>query len=250
MPLSPEASVAVAAAPWQPEDLDALARSSTGAAVSAVAAVGAIGAAGVGRPGLPVFELASAAAVPPAVLEPARRAAEAAGYAAGWATGMQEARAAVEDETRELRGEASRAARADRDRIDRAIGSLAAATAEMTARTAPMLDEVEALIVEGAYRIAEALVGAALREDETRGAAAVRRALTGLPTDVPVSIRVNPGDREILLARGGAPSANVMLVSDPSIASGDAIATCGATTVDARISAGLERVRNLLEGAS
>ena len=40
---------------------------------------------------LALFELDTAAGIPAAVLEPARKAAEAAGYAAGWAVGTREA---------------------------------------------------------------------------------------------------------------------------------------------------------------
>jgi flagellar assembly protein FliH len=257
MPSSPERSDAVAAgtgrtqltalsdsepagpARWQPQDL-----------APAAAASGAP--AGRSMPttltSLPVFELASAASIPPAVLEPARRAAEAAGYAAGWSAGMQQARAAVEEENRELRSQAFRAASADRESISRAMGSLSAAAAELTTRSAPTLDEVEQLIVDGAFAIAEALIGTVLRDDTVRGAAAVRRALAGVPSDAPVTVRVHPADRDILLTRGGAPGAEVLLISDDSLTPGDAIAVSGATTVDARISAGLDRVRRLLEG--
>jgi flagellar assembly protein FliH len=54
---------------------------------------------------------------------------------------------------------------------------------------------------------------------------------------------------------GGVPRARVSLqdgttafsiVPDESLAAGDAVATCNATTIDARLSAAIERVRQVL----
>src|SRR3954470_9365176 len=105
MPSSPESVIAVSADAWQPTDLGA-----HNVPVSAVP-----------RPKL--FDVTPDSEVAQAVLEPARRAAQAAGYTAGWEHGALAGRRAVETESREGRERAERERRLDRERAERALAA-------------------------------------------------------------------------------------------------------------------------------
>jgi len=90
------------------------------------------------------------------------------------------------------------------------------------------------------------VVGAGLADDELRGRAALRRALALAPRDLPVVVRLNPADLAALGEAAETVDSSVTLVADPTLAPGDAWATSAATRIDARIRAGLERVRKHL----
>jgi flagellar assembly protein FliH len=194
---------------------------------------------------LALFELDTAAGIPPTVLQPARKAAEAAGYAAGWAVGTREAQHEAAQREIEERVRVEREAAAGRARIGSAVAALTAAADFTAAATAPELADLETLVVDAAFAIAEALVQANLRDDPNRGHAAVLRALAMTPAGAAVSVAVNPADHATLSAHDLGP--DVSLVADATLAPGDAIATCDVTVVDARISAGLARVRDVLD---
>lgn len=232
MPSSPDPIVAGAAQRWQPTELGGITLVQASEQVAEK---------------LALFELHTASGVPPMLLEPARKAAEAAGYAAGWAIGTRAAQHEAEERNRDARERAERDLAADRARIATAIDALRTAAHTASAVAAPVLSEIEELIVRSAFDIAEAVVGRTLRDDTTRGADAVARALALAPSGAPVLVSVSPLDHTVLREHDFGP--DVTLVADPSLAPGDALANSGATVVDARISTGLERVRALLGGA-
>lgn len=193
---------------------------------------------------LALFEVSTAAGIPRTLLDPARRAAESAGYAAGWAHGIQAARLAGSAEARAAQARAAEEAQAARGRAEQAIAALTAAADDFARRSAPALAEVEDLILSAAYTIAEAVVGATVRDDPARGTAAVSRALAALPPGPgPVTVRLHPAD---LAALDVAVPDDVTLVPDGTLAPGDATATSAATAVDARIASALGRVREAL----
>lgn len=203
-----------------------------------------------------LFEVSATAGVPEQLLAPARAAAEAAGYAAGWAHGVQAARtiadgAAHAATTARARAEAQRAAE-----VTRALAALDAAAGELERRAAPSAQDVEALIVASALEIAEALVGCTLHDDTNRGRIALSRALALTPAGEDVVVALSPADYAAVNAETvngaseGAFGRAIRLTADPALTPGDAIATSGATIVDARISEGLARVRDLLTPSS
>jgi flagellar assembly protein FliH len=194
---------------------------------------------------LALFELDTAAGIPRTVLEPARKAAEAAGYAAGWAVGTRQAQHEAAQREREVRLRVEQEAAAGRARIGSAVAALTAAADFTAASTAPELADIETLIVDAAFSIAEALVQTNLRDDPDRGRAAVLRALAMTPAGSAVTVALNPADHATLAAHDLGP--DVTIVPDASLAPGDAIATCDVTVVDARISAGIARVRDVLD---
>lgn len=240
MPSSPEPAgvldrasgdgLPTAAVLWEPEDIALLPELPARPAVT--------------RPA--VFEVGSGSVIPPEVLEPARRAAEAAGYAAGWAAGVRAADRRVQDEAEAARQQAQHIARADRERCARALAALAGAAADLDRRSAPALAEIEQVVLSAAYDIAEALVGVALRDDATRGRAALARVLALTEPEASVTVHLSPADLATLTDGSVPPQPGVELVADPGLQPGDARAASGATTVDARLAAGLARVRQVL----
>lgn len=196
----------------------------------------------------PVFELAGDAGVPEQVLAPARAAAQAAGYAAGWAHGVQAARLMAEAEQHAAAAQRQRAEARHTAEVQRAITALDTAAGDLEQRSAPGAHEIEDMIVSAALTIAEALIGTSLRDHETRGRAALLRALALAPAGEDVVVALHPDDLAVLDGKADHLdlSRSITLVADPSLAPGDALATCGATAIDARISAGLARVREVL----
>jgi len=245
------------------------------------------------RPTLHEFRVSTAAGVPDEVLEPARAAARAAGFAEGWAAGLRQAKLAAEECARADKAAAQRA-EADRDaRRQRAFRTIDEAAAELERTSVPDAENIQDQIVGAAFEIAEALIGRALRDDAIRAPAALARALSLAPVDCEVTVTVSPADFRTLIsggiggahaqpadeeswiartgdaatseARPAVPGVvdpppesgvtsmsqrlagrSVTIAMDPALAPGDALATCGATRIDARLSAGVERVKRIL----
>jgi flagellar assembly protein FliH len=193
-----------------------------------------------------LFEVSPNAGIPDAVLAPARLAAESAGYVAGWNSGRDAGLLAVEAEAALQREAAAHEARLARAEFERAIQAVRDAAQSLEQRAVPSADEVEELILATAFQVAEAVVGASLADDHLRGRAALRRALALAPVDVPVVVRLNPADLAALGDAAQGVDASVTLVADATLAPGDAWATSAATRIDARIKAGLDRVRKHL----
>lgn len=197
-------------------------------------------------PAMPAFEVSDRVGIPAALLTEARREAREQGHAAGLAAGRAEAqrRAAQDDAARAV--EAARVAESTRLAVERALTALDAAGAELGGRTALALAGLEQLVLDSAFTLAEAIVGATLRDDEQRGLAAVRRALALVPAEADgVSVALHPSDLAVVTAAAAAP-AGVVLLADPTLCPGDAVARAGDTTVEARLDAALNRAREVL----
>jgi flagellar assembly protein FliH len=196
----------------------------------------------------PVFEVAPQAGVPDQLLAPSRAAAQAAGYAAGWASGLRAAKLVADAEAHVAAAARDRAVATQRAALEQAVTALATAASGLERRALPAAQDIEELIVSAAFAIAESLVGSALRDELNRSRSAVARALQLAPTDEDVTVALSPADLAVL----GGPAAEerdgrtVRLVEDASLAPGDAVATCSATVVDARLAAALDRARQAL----
>jgi flagellar assembly protein FliH len=190
--------------------------------------------------------------VPPHILAEATAAAHAAGFAAGWAQGQQESAIHTEALHAQLRDEAHAAFAAQRQSATRAIAGIAAAADAFERAALPHATELEDLIMATAVGIAETLIGRELELSASPGADALARALALAPANRPVTVRVSPADHAALTAAGTATSAEVTggrtvtLIADPQVRSGDALAESDSTAIDARISASLERIRQVL----
>lgn len=202
----------------------------------------------------PVFELATEHKIPQVLLDEARTAAEAVGYAQGWAAGLRESRASTMAERKAAADEYKKVAAERRERTAAAVEALDAAASRLENRALRNATEMENVLIESAFTIAEAIVGAVLRDDDQRGAAVLQRALTLAPQGEDVTITLSPADHAVLTSNGAVTSASapsgrhIELVADESLAAGDALASWGATSIDARLSTALERVREVLSG--
>ena len=197
-----------------------------------------------------VFELSTSAGIPAELLIGARDAARSVGYAAGWSSGIQEARRSAEAEAEAARAERQQADSAHAARLRQAMGAIDRAAAALETRLLPTAEEFEELILSAALAIAEELVGHVLRDDEARSRGVLAHALSLVPEREDVQIRLHPADHAVLVADAAeavqAATRSVTLIADPSLQPGDAIARCGATEIDARILAGIARVREVL----
>ena len=184
-----------------------------------------------------LFEVTRPAGPADEVLAPARAAAEAAGYAAGWAKGVQAGRAVVDAEHEGAR----RTTEARAAELVQALAAVQNAAQGLEHRAAPTVEDVEQLLLTTAFDLAEAIVGARLRDDADRGLDALHRVLAQAPAGGPVRVHLHPSDLQIV--RTADLPEGVELVADPMQRPGDAVAHCGATEIDGRIGSALERVR-------
>jgi flagellar assembly protein FliH len=178
-----------------------------------------------------------------------RLAARSLGYAEGLASGQRAAAArskAVLDAAERRRVEFEQAGDAD---VRLAVGALSGAAGQLNGAGVPVLEDVADHVLEAAVSLARAILGAELSVVDASALAAVRRALSPLPTDAQVTVRLNPQDLQLVLDRSGngegAPfrfeAHEVRLVPDAYLSRGDAIAEQSGSVVDARIEAALKR---------
>lgn len=173
-----------------------------------------------------------------------RAAARSAGYAEGWAAGHRDASAQLAARERELRAEAARAAESTAARADSAMTALQAAAARLDARQAPVLDDLADAVLQAALLLAEDLLGQELAAAGTGAPAALRRALATAGTPRPLRVRLHPAD--VAALDGTEVPAGVVLVADPALTPGDAVAEHEGGAVDARLAAAVERARAVL----
>lgn len=178
--------------------------------------------------------------------------AHAVGFAAGWAQGRLEAAEAEQAVALRAAAEAARIQAEQAERFDQALRALAVAAAGFERRALPTLAGAEQLLVQGAFQLAEAVLGAELRHLPDTAHAALDRVLTELPVDEPVVVRLSPGDQAVLDLEGTGEfeldGRVITLIADPELTDGDAIGECAAMTVDARMHTALERAREVLHG--
>jgi len=170
--------------------------------------------------------------VSPDLVESARQEGYAAGYeegyAAGYAHGIDDAHRHIE-----LLGQLVQ-------RLGREADAFA--SRETTARA-----EVEDQVVHAAMQIAEVLVGHQLAQPDDRGRDAIARALALAPVHGDVTARLNPADIAVLGDPATlAPGRVLAIIPDPSLTPGDCVVDVASCRVDARISAAIERAREVL----
>jgi flagellar assembly protein FliH len=205
--------------------------------------------------------------VPEALVAHARAAANAQGYAAGWAEGKRQAADDTRAATEQAEAFAQRAAADWSGLLEQAVSAIGAAARGLEQRAAAPAADAEELLLRAAFTLAEALVGHDVAASKSPGEDAMRRALALAPVDRPVRVRLHPAAYAMITTgvnkdhaarnRSGAGRGSriderivegrvVRLVPDPMLEPGDAIAECDATTIDARLGAAVERVRELL----
>lgn len=197
-----------------------------------------------------VFDLAVAASIPEHLLTKARQDAKSAGYATGWAHGIQAARDIARRLAERTEQEQAAAETVRAGQISQAVAALDTAAGRLERLSVPSAEQLESVIVTSAFTLAEAIIAARLADDTVRGRDALTRALALAPQGEPVTVHLNPDDHHVITTT--APTAasdlgrTVTLVPDASLAPGDATAECAATNVDARIETALARAREAL----
>jgi flagellar assembly protein FliH len=150
------------------------------------------------------------------------------GYAAGYNHGIEDARRHVE-----LLGQLVQ-------RLGREADALA--TRETSARA-----DIENQVVATAVQIAEVLVGHELALPDGRGRDAIARALALAPVHGDVTARLHPADIALLGDPAAlSPGRVLVIVPDPSLSPGDCVVDVAACRVDARVSAAIERAREVV----
>lgn len=182
------------------------------------------------------------------------------GHAAGYAAGLR--RAEAEETVRREQLEAAYVERvtAFDARSTAVLGALTAAVAALHARTAPVLADAEDAVVAAAMELAEAVVGYEIRasrpsapssttdpagQEAHQGSGAratVARALASIDPDAVVTLRLAPSD----VAALAGTELPVVVVADPSLRPGDAVADLPHGVLDARIASALDRARTAL----
>lgn len=187
-----------------------------------------------------------------AEMDAVKAAAKAAGYAAGWAEGRRAAKAEAEAMARAVEAENQQFVQQRAATLQRAMATVANAAARLEQRAAPGAADIEDQLVSAAFVLAEAVLGRELALSDSPGRDAVARALELVPVGRPVLVRVNPADHATLTGQAGhegplvIDGRTVTLEADATLATGDAVAECDATVVDARLSAALLRVGEAL----
>ncbi len=184
--------------------------------------------------------------VPAEVVDRVTASARTTGYAEGWAQGQREARAAAAAEQERVRAEQVAYEQQRVAALDRALGAVAAAAGQLERRTVPLLAELTDEVLRGAVALAETLLGRELSDAPDRSIDALRRVMSAAPETGTVTVRLHPDDVAALGAGDRELDPRVQLVADPTLTPGDAIAEQGTTTVDARLSEAVRRVREAL----
>ena len=174
------------------------------------------------------------------------------GYTAGWSAGSRAAAKEAAELRQRLAEDAAEQARQAATAAAQAMSTLAQAAAAARARTVPVLEEADEALTRAAVTLAEALLGAELRDDDTSARAALARALTVQDVDI-VRIRLHPDDLAHLSATLDSlpdelhlPS-ELELLPDAELERGDAVCELAEGYLDARLSTALARVRSALE---
>ncbi|SDI82067.1 Flagellar biosynthesis/type III secretory pathway protein FliH [Frankineae bacterium MT45] len=200
------------------------------------------------------FDIATSAGVPSTLTEQARSEARAVGYATGWSTGVREAREAMAAKLQAATEEAAALVADTRARLATVLAALDVAATALEQQSVPGAVEMEETLIGCAVELTEALLTRELSSVDT-ASDALARTLALAPAGEPVTVTLSPRDYKTLaVAPSGAvyPALvatyrrSITVASDESLNPGDAVVRCGATTVDGRLSAGMQRVREAL----
>jgi flagellar assembly protein FliH len=180
-------------------------------------------------------------------LERLRQHAQAQGFAAGHAEGMEAAAAVVAETERAAAARlADVQARWER-RVASAVAALGAAAARFDEANVPVADDIRDTIIGTVLTLVEDLLGRELALADSPVLDAVRRALALVPADSPAVVRVHPDDLGEIPAEAlaGLPE-TVRVVGDPDVERAGAVAESGPRRIDAQLMAALERVQAVL----
>lgn len=181
-----------------------------------------------------------------------RAAAQSAGYASGYTSGYAAAVATVRQEAQLAEAARDVARAADAQALAAVLSSLRRAVSELASRRAPLICELSELLAPAAVLLAGAVLGREIAMSENPGLDAVIRAMSCVPDDDDVVVRLHPEDAKLLDASGaleqipGSAGRTVRVVADSTVARGDALADSVDVHVDACVGAALDRAAEVL----
>lgn len=183
---------------------------------------------------------AARCAVDPAAVEEAIARGYAEGFADGHRQGLEAGRA-------EARAEAERAEADHRQQLEAALGAVARAAAELTARREEVIAGLENALVTAAVDLAEAVIGRELTATTTAGRDALVRALRLVDGLEPAIVRLHPADLATIGETADiAPGRDLTVVPDHGIEPGGCVVEVGDGRIDAQIGPALDRIREEL----
>ncbi len=175
----------------------------------------------------------------------ARSAAQAQGYAAGWAEGRRRATDAARDAETELAARAAEQRAAAVAEQQHLVAALDAAADRSAAAYTSRYDALAEQALDLALRIAEEVLQRELTVAAQPGLDALRRALALVEPRTAVTVRLHPDDRAAL-DPAALEGCSATLVDDPALSRGDAVAETDHGLVDATVAGALARVREVL----
>ncbi|WP_232681167.1 FliH/SctL family protein [Nocardioides sp. R-C-SC26] len=189
--------------------------------------------------------------------ENTRRAAQAQGYAVGWAQGRREAAATAAAERAELEAQVAAAEHRREAELNDALAALRQAAAGLQTAVGDYAADLDAHALRLARELVEAILGRALADGESDGSAGadvlqrVRAALTTVSSGVTATVRLHPAladDRAIrsALSETAASPGDIRVVGDDSLALTDAVVETDEQLIDLAIGTALDRVRTAL----
>jgi flagellar assembly protein FliH len=161
-----------------------------------------------------------------------------AAWDAGYADGLERARAETESEQEQARTTLDRAQMALRDAATRAASAF-----ELERR------RLECGAVELAFALTKAILARELELSRSPGEEAITRAIGESPPGSQLIIRMNPVDVGTI-GDEIVSDAAMKVVADAAVGAGGCLLEVGTTVVDARIEAALERIRRVFDEAT
>jgi flagellar assembly protein FliH len=203
------------------------------------------------------FVLGGGAGVPAELVDQARTDARAVGYAQGWTQGQREAAEVHASVIAAARAEQARFEQVRAERLELAVQSVHAAAEKLDQTVVQLTDEISDRILSAAVELAAALLGQELRDRQTSAAAALARVMRLAPDNEPVTIWLSPQDYETVTDNaesglagiiGPVAAGRITLECDPALTVGDALARSAATSIEAKLTEALARLRDYAAG--
>ncbi|HEX2903041.1 MAG TPA: FliH/SctL family protein [Jatrophihabitans sp.] len=186
------------------------------------------------------------------LIDSARVEARAVGYAQGWAQGLRDAAAGQAAEIEQARARREAALRSQSAEVGTAVQAVLAAADRLERTSVELTDQLSDTMLAAAVELAAALLGQELADPIVSARSVLTRVLGQVPDDQQVTVWLSPADHAtltgpdapaLLSLAGPAVAARLRFECDPALAAGDALAKSAHTTVDAKLSTALARLR-------
>lgn len=175
--------------------------------------------------------------------ERTRAAAQAQGYAVGWAEGHQAALRRGAEEAALVAAETERRELAREQEHQAALATLRRAAAALSASAGEVADRIAEQATELAFSTISTLLGHELAAHAEPGAAVIARALAVLPDDPTTRVRLHPS---VAVSAAELLPHGVKVVADPTLDLPDAVVETDTNAIDLRLSQALARLREVL----